>query len=173
MSSSDTTYQPGTVGAALAERELLGKKIVAARVDGLVLDLQTQLGEFESIEPVKFDDDDGISVIRHSAAHVMADAVQRLFPGTQVAIGPSIETGFYYDFDRPAGGFNEEELAQIEAEMQKIIQENVPFVREVVERQVAFDLFKGLGENYKLEILETIDADEPVTLYRHGDWEDL
>ena len=107
-------------------------------------------------------------MIRHSAAHVMADAVQRLFPGTQVTIGPAIDSGFYYDFDRPEGPFNEKDLARIEKEMRRIIKQNVPFYRQEITREEATNLFESMGEKYKLQILDSIPAGERISLYRHG-----
>jgi threonyl-tRNA synthetase len=101
----------------------------------------------------------------------MADAVQRLFPGTQVTIGPAIENGFYYDFDRPQGAFSDEELGQIEAKMKEIIAGDLPFTREVVSRDDARKMLEAMGEKYKVEILEA--AEEPISIYRHGDWIDL
>jgi threonyl-tRNA synthetase len=99
--------------------------------------------------------------------------VQRLFPGTLVTIGPSIESGFYYDFDRPEGPFTDDDLAAIEADMRRIIDRGDDFVRTVVSREDAWQRFEELGEKYKLEILEGLSADEPIILYQHGDWVDL
>ncbi len=109
--------------------------------------------------------------MRHSASHVMADAVKRLRPNAKVAIGPSIETGFYYDFDTEP--FSPEDVARIEAEMQKIIDENVPFVRHVVSRAEALERFRSRGEKYKVEIIESIPEGEEVSYFQHGDFIDL
>ncbi|MDX2055581.1 MAG: threonine--tRNA ligase [Polyangiaceae bacterium] len=155
---------------ALAERGLLTKDIVAVRAGGQIFDLHTPipsslLGELEVISDST---PEALPVIRHSAAHVMADAVQRLFPGTQVTIGPAIDQGFYYDFLRPEGPFNDKELQQIEKEMRRIIKANRPFLRETVSRAEAHALFEKMGEKYKLEILQSIPEGESISLYRHG-----
>jgi threonyl-tRNA synthetase len=115
--------------------------------------------------------DDPLSRMRHSASHVMADAVRRLRPGVKVAIGPSIETGFYYDFD--TAPFAPEDAAKIEAEMKKIIDENVPFERHVVSRAEALERFRSRGEKYKVEIIESIPEGEEVSYFQHGDFIDL
>ena len=112
------------------------------------------------------------NTLRHSAAHVMADAVKRLFPEAQVTIGPSIETGFYYDFDVPQP-FTDDDLERIEAEMAKIIKANLDFVREEIPRNDAMKMFRDMGEDYKVELIEAIPEDQTITLYRHGDFVDL
>jgi threonyl-tRNA synthetase len=116
--------------------------------------------------------DDPLSRLRHSCSHVMADAVKRLFPTAKVTIGPSIETGFYYDFDveRP---FTDEDLRAIEVEMKQIIDADLPFRREEIPRAQAIDLFRSRGEHYKVEIIEGIPGNEPISLYHHGDFFDL
>jgi threonyl-tRNA synthetase len=115
--------------------------------------------------------DDPLSRMRHSASHVMADAVRRLRPNAKVAIGPSIETGFYYDFDTEP--FEPEDMARIEAEMRKIIAENIPFERHVVSRAEALERFGSRGEKYKVEIIESIPEGEEVSYFQHGDFIDL
>jgi len=115
--------------------------------------------------------DDPLSRMRHSASHVMADAVRRLRPNAKVAIGPSIEHGFYYDFDTEP--FAPEDAARIEAEMKKIVAENLPFVRHVVPRAEAMERFASRGEKYKVEIIESIPEDEEVSYFQHGDFIDL
>jgi len=115
--------------------------------------------------------DDPLSRMRHSASHVMADAVRRLRPNAKVAIGPSIETGFYYDFDTEP--FEPEDVARIEAEMRKIVAENLPFVRHVVSRAEAIERFRSRGEKYKVEIIESIPEGEEVSYFQHGDFIDL
>jgi threonyl-tRNA synthetase len=109
--------------------------------------------------------------MRHSASHVMADAVRRLRPGAKVAIGPAIETGFYYDFD--TAPFSPEDAAKIEAEMAKIIAQDLPFERRVVSRDEALKLFQSRGESYKVEIIQSLPADEEISFYQHGDFIDL
>jgi threonyl-tRNA synthetase len=115
--------------------------------------------------------DDPLSRMRHSASHVMADAVRRLRPNAKVAIGPSIEHGFYYDFDTEP--FAPEDAARIEAEMRKIVAENLPFVRHVVSRAEALERFRARGERYKVEIIESIPEGEEVSYFQHGDFIDL
>ncbi len=137
------------------------------------MDLQDSVAADSEVKPVRLGDEAALHFIRHSTAHVMADAVQRLFPGTMVTIGPAIENGFYYDFDRPDGAFNEEDLEAIEAEMARIIDGGLAFNRVVVSREEARAVFEKLEERYKLEILEGISDDEPITLYQHGEWTDL
>jgi threonyl-tRNA synthetase len=113
-----------------------------------------------------------LETLRHSAAHVMAKAVQRLFPGTKVTIGPHIENGFYYDFDRKEP-FTEDDLAKIEAEMKKIVDANEPFVRHEISRNDALAMFDKMGETYKVELINSFPADSTITYYTTGDWLDL
>ncbi len=154
--------------------QLLEKKgertpdVVAVLVDGKLCDLHTPVDPASDIKPLKSGDPGALEVIRHSAAHVMADAVQRLFPGTQVTIGPAIDAGFYYDFFRPEGPFTDKDLASIEKEMRRIIKEKRPFLREEVTREQAQALFDKMGEKFKLEIIDAIPAGETISLYRHG-----
>ncbi len=146
----------------------LSDDVVAVRVGDRLVDLHTPLDEQAQYRPVLRGTPDALEIIRHSTAHIMADAVQRLFPGTQVTIGPSIDNGFYYDFDRPDGPFSDRDLVRIEKEMKKIIKSKRPFVREVVTRQQAIDLFEAMGEKYKVELIQGLAADAEISLYRHG-----
>ena len=157
-----------TPGELLKQRGELAEDVIAVRIEGRIVDLLTPVAADARLEPVRLSEPDGLSVIRHSAAHVMADAVQRLFPGTQVTIGPAIDAGFYYDFDRPDGHFSDKDLQSIEKEMRRIIKDKRPFVREEVTREQARELFEKLGEHYKLQILNSIPGDEAISLYRHG-----
>src|SRR5688572_6608810 len=158
-----------TPGELLRERGQLSDDTVAARsADGHIVDLHTPLAVGSNVEPIRASDPAALHVIRHSAAHVMADAVQRLFPGTQVTIGPAIEQGFYYDFDRPDGPFTDKDLEAIEAEMRRIIKAKKPFYREEMDRDAAHNLFESMGERYKLEILSKIPKGEAISIYRHG-----
>jgi threonyl-tRNA synthetase len=141
---------------------------VAVKVNGAISDLHTPVDPTSDVTPVKEGDAAALEVIRHSAAHVMADAVQRLFPGTQVTIGPSIDAGFYYDFFRPEGPFTEKDLASIEKEMRRIIKEKRPFIRTEVPRDEARALFEKMGEKFKCELIDAIPAGQPISLYRHG-----
>ncbi len=162
---------------------LLDAEVVGALVDGRLVDLHTPLEVTASSAPpvpVRRDSPKGLELIRHSTAHVMADAVQRLFPGTQVTIGPAIESGFYYDFDKQDGPFTDKDLLRIEKEMRRIIAAKQPFVREAVSREEAVRRFEALGERYKLELIAGIPEDAELTLYRHGspgraggEWVDL
>jgi threonyl-tRNA synthetase len=166
-------------------RELLGdrldkdKQIIGVKVAGKVYDLHTPLEVPEGAQAtaVRSDDPDGLRMIRHSTAHVMADAVQRLFPGTKVTIGPATAGGFYYDFDKPSGPFTDEDLAKIEAEMGTIVEGNHPFRRDVTTRGEAHALFATMNESYKRELIDAIPAGEEISLYRHGgpeqSWVDL
>jgi threonyl-tRNA synthetase len=155
-------------------RELVKQKgqleddVVAIKVDGKVVDLHTPVDEGTTFDVVRATDKDGLQVIRHSTAHVMADAVQRLFPGTKVTIGPAIEDGFYYDFAKPEGTFTEEDLAKIEKAMLDVVSKNTPFRREAVSRNEALALFEKMGESFKVEIIRSIPEDEEISLYKHG-----
>jgi threonyl-tRNA synthetase len=142
--------------------------VVAVKVDGKLQDLHTPVDPGSSVTPVRVGEPGALEVIRHSAAHVMADAVQKLFPGTQVTIGPAIDAGFYYDFYRAEGPFTEKDLASIEKEMRRIIKEKRPFLREEVTREQAKALFEKLGEKFKLEIIDAIPAGDAISIYRHG-----
>ena len=158
-----------TPGELLRERGQHAEDIVAVKSGGRVVDLHTPVDADAELVPIRSNEQAGIQVLRHSAAHVMADAVQRLFPGTQVTIGPAIDSGFYYDFSRPDGQpFSETDLEQIEAEMRRIIGAKKPFYREEVSREQAHQLFLGMGETFKLEVLDSIPGNEAISLYRHG-----
>ena len=145
--------------------------IIAAKVDGRPVDLNRPVDQDCFLEWISIDSPDGLDVLRHSTAHLMAQAVQSLFPGTQVTIGPTIEDGFYYDFKRDRA-FTAEELEKIEARMAEIAQSNLKVSREEMPKSQAIELFRNMGEDYKVAILEEI-PDETVSLYRQGDWVDL
>ncbi len=117
-------------------------------------------------------ENDPNEILRHSAAHILADAVQQLFKDVKVTIGPTIENGFYYDFDSPHP-FSAEDLQQIEKKMRHIAKQNLPFVREEISKEEAIQLFESMGEKYKVEIIEGLPSNEPITLYRHGNFVDL
>ena len=162
----------------LAAAGKLEKDIIAVRHRDRVVDLHTPVDATAAeLAPVRATDPAGLAVIRHSTAHVMADAVQRLFPGTKVTIGPAIDDGFYYDFDKPGGGFTEDDLRRIEEAMLDIIRKDSPFRRVVVTRDEAKRMFAGMGETFKVEIIDAIPEGEEVSLYRHGappnEWVDV
>ena len=150
----------------------LAKKVLAAKINGALWDATRPLEGDCTLELVTAADPEGLELIRHDCAHVMAEAVQELFPGTQVTIGPVIENGFYYDFARDEP-FSVEDFAAIEKKMKFIIQQNKPFVREVWDRDVAIKYFTDKGETYKAELISDLPVDETITIYKQGDWLDL
>ena len=150
----------------------LAKKSVAARVNDELVDMSTVLSGEAKVEFITPDTEEGEEVIRHSTAHLMAQAVIRLFPGTKVAIGPAIENGFYYDFD-PKVQFTEEDLVKIEAEMKKIVKENEKIERIMMTREEAIKHFEELGEIYKVEIIKEIAQGEMLSFYKQGEFMDL
>jgi threonyl-tRNA synthetase len=161
-------------GAAVrdvASRAGVDGEVIAARVDGTAVDLSRSLVRDCALDWIRLDSEDGIDILRHSTAHLMAQAVQSLYPGTQVTIGPTIEHGFYYDFKRDKA-FSPEELEKIEARMYEIAAKDLKVTREEMPRAAAIELFRGMGEDYKVEILKDI-PEETVSLYRQGDWVDL
>ena len=150
----------------------LAKKAIGARVDGKLVDMTYVVDKDAKVELVTPETEDGVEIIRHSTAHLMAQAVIRLFPGTKVTIGPSIDKGFYYDFD-PLNQFSEEDLIKIENEMKNIAKEDIKIVRHEITREDAIEKFKAMGENYKVEIIESIPAGEILSLYEQGEFIDL
>ena len=150
----------------------LAKAAIAMKVDGVVTDLAATLVRDARVEILTRAAPEALELIRHDAAHVMAQAVQELFPGTQVTIGPAIEDGFYYDFGRDTP-FTPDDLARIEARMREIIARDAPFTREEWDREAAISTFADIGESYKVEIIRDLPADEPIGVYRQGDWFDL
>jgi threonyl-tRNA synthetase len=150
----------------------LARAALAMKLDGKLVDLATEIDHDASVVFVTRRDPDALELIRHDAAHVMAEAVQALFPGTQVTIGPSIENGFYYDFARNQP-FTPDDLAAIEAKMRAIVAASAPFEREVIDRDEAIRFFDAKGERYKAELINDLPPDQTITLYRQGDWVDL
>ncbi|MBI5501800.1 MAG: threonine--tRNA ligase [Deltaproteobacteria bacterium] len=173
MTTANAGSQGRTVRRWLEERGERVNDVVAVVRGGDVLDLMTVVEDGADLQPLRAGDEKALAIVRHTAAHVMADAVQRLFPGTKVTIGPSIADGFYYDFDRPEGAFTEEDLSRIEETMREIVKADATLERSEVTRAEAEELFTKLGEPYKLEILRDLPADASITLYRHGQWTDL
>ncbi|MBI3064577.1 MAG: threonine--tRNA ligase [Deltaproteobacteria bacterium] len=147
------------------------RDVISAKVDGRLVDLSRALEKDCALEWISVDSPEGLDVLRHSTAHLMAQAVQSLFPGTQVTIGPTIENGFYYDFKR-TDPFSQEELEKIEKRMAELAQAKLKITREEVARGEAIEMFRKMGEDYKVEIIEDI-PEETVSLYRQGDWVDL
>lgn len=148
------------------------KNVVAAKVDGVLVDLSYVLTKSCQLVLVDSDSQDGLEIIRHSTAHLLAHAVKELYPKAQVTIGPVIEDGFYYDFSYEPG-FNPEDLNLIEKKMHQLAKKNATVTREVMARSDAIALFESMGEHYKAKIISDIDEGEPITLYRHGDFIDL
>ena len=150
----------------------LAKAALAIRVDGVLGDLAAAIESDAEVAIVTARDGDALELIRHDASHVMAEAVQELYPGTQVTIGPAIENGFYYDFARDEP-FTPDDLAKIEARMREIVDRDEAIVREVWDRNEAIEHFKSIGEHYKAQIISEIPEGEPVSVYRQGSWLDL
>jgi len=150
----------------------LFKKALAAQVDGEYKDLNVEIAKDSNVKIITIDDDYALELLRHDSAHCMAMAVQQLFPGTQVTIGPVIENGFYYDFARDEP-FSDSDLEKIEKKMHEIIEQDPKTTREVWDRNKAIKHFKNLGEHYKAEIIDSIPKNEEVSIYFHGPWHDL
>ena len=150
----------------------LARAALAMRLDGALVDLARPIQHDASVVFVTRKDPDALGLIRHDAAHVLAEAVQSLYPGTQVTIGPAIEHGFYYDFARN-DPFTPEDFPAIEARMREIVAANAPFAREVWDRDDAIAFFEARGERYKAELIRDLPTTETITLYKQGDWIDL
>lgn len=162
---------PFDVAASISNS--LAKKAIAARVDGELRDLTRPLDGDAKVEIVTPGDAEGLELIRHDAAHILAQAVQALYPDTQVTIGPVIDDGFYYDFAREEP-FSSEDFEKIEKKMGQIIDANYPIVREVWSKDEAIKTFKSIGEDYKAQIIDDIIPEgEDISIYRQGDWYDL
>jgi threonyl-tRNA synthetase len=168
------TYASGTTGLQIAESiaKSLAKAAIAIRINGELCDLSLPITEDARIALVKREDEDALGLIRHDCAHVLAEAVQTLFPGTQVTIGPVIENGFYYDFFRNEP-FTTEDFAAIEAEMRKIVERGNAFTREVWDREDAIKFFRDKGEAFKVELIQDLPGTESIKIYKQGDWLDL
>ena len=155
------------IGAGLAKAALAGK------VNGELVDTSFLIHEDSELAIITAKSDEALELIRHDTAHVMAQAVQELFPGTQVTIGPAIEDGFYYDFAREEA-FSPQNLEKIEERMREIVGRDLPITREVWEREQAKDTFRSIGEEYKVEIIEDIIPEgEEIAVYRQGEWFDV
>jgi threonyl-tRNA synthetase len=171
---SKRQYDDGVTGKAVAASiaPSLAKRAALIKLDGELYDVDRPLPHGGHFEILSRDAREALETLRHDASHIMAEAVQELFPGTQVTIGPSIEDGFYYDFAR-AEPFSLDDLATIEQRMKEIVDRDVAITREVWSRDEAIAHFKSIGELYKAEIIEGIPAGEDVSVYRQGNWKDL
>ena len=167
-------YPSAVTGAQIAKdiAPSLLKKALVVEVDGEYTDLSVEITKDSKVKIITMEDDYALELIRHDSAHCMAMAVQELFPGTQVTIGPVIENGFYYDFARDEP-FSETDLEKIEKKMLQIIDQDPKTTREVWPRDKAIEHFKKIGENYKAEIIESIPKGEELSIYFHGKWHDL
>jgi threonyl-tRNA synthetase len=173
---AERSYDDGVTPLAVAEgiSKSLAKKVVAAKIDCAWWDLTRPLEHGGRFELVTRESADGLEILRHDAAHVLAQAVQELFPGTQVTIGPTVEDGFYYDFARDEP-FSTDDFEKIEKRMKEIVDADLPITREVWDRDQAIKHFNEIGETFKAQIIDDIiPPGEPITVYRQGkDWKDL
>ncbi len=172
--SSVRRFDAPVTGATVAEAigPGLARAALAMQLDGKMVDLDTSIDHDAKVVFVTRRDDAALELIRHDAAHVLAEAVQALYPGTQVTIGPAIADGFYYDFARNQP-FTPEDFPAIEAKMREIIARGARFERQVIDREEAIQFFKDKGEKYKAELIQDLPRTEVITLYRQGDWVDL
>ncbi|MEE8538615.1 MAG: threonine--tRNA ligase [Woeseiaceae bacterium] len=172
--SSERKFEHDVTGQEIAGAigKRLARDAVAIRVDGELWDLTRSIADDSSVEIITKDTPDGLEILRHDAAHVLAEAVKELWPETQVTIGPAIENGFYYDFARDEP-FTPEDLVVIEERMKEIVDRDEKIQREVWERDKAIEFFRGIGEEYKARIIEDIPEGETLTLYQQGDFIDL
>ena len=168
------SVKKGINGFEIAEEisKSLAKESIAIKINSGIFDLKTRIEKDAKIQIIKKSDEEALDIIRHDCAHVMAEAVQSLFPETQVTIGPSIENGFYYDFARKEP-FTLSDLPKIEKKMHEIINIGEKFTREVWSREEAIKFFKAKGEDYKVELIEDLDPNEEITIYKQGEWLDL
>ena len=167
-------YPANTTGLEVAKgiSPSLAKRTVAMALDGKLADLTDPIEHDAKIEFLTRDDPRALELIRHDAAHVLAEAVQTLWPGTQVTIGPVIDNGFYYDFFRNQP-FTPEDFAAIEKKMREIIARDKPFAKEIWSRDEAKKTFRDKGELFKVELVDAIPADQQIKIYKQGDWFDL
>lgn len=158
--------------AAKAISNSLGKNALVAKVNGEMTDLRDPIVDGAEVEFFTKEDPEGLFTLRHTASHVMAQAIQHLFPGVKFAIGPAIDDGFYYDLDSDHV-FSQEDFAAIEKEMSKIAKENIPLVKKVLPRDEALQYFKDKGQDYKVMLIEDLPEEETISLYEQGDFTDL
>lgn len=158
--------------AAKAISNSLGKNALVAKVNGELTDLRDPIVDGAEVEFFTKEDPEGLFTLRHTASHVMAQAIQHLFPGVKFAIGPAIDDGFYYDLDSDHV-FSQDDFAAIEKEMSKIAKENIPLVKKVLPREEALQYFKDKGQDYKVMLIEDLPEEETISLYEQGDFTDL
>lgn len=167
-------YENEVSGFELLKESEVKNKAIALKVNGDLCDLSCAINCDAEVGVITAQDQEGLDILRHDAAHIMAQAVKELFPAVQITIGPTIEDGFYYDFAlEPGKSFSSEDLATIEGKMQEIIKFNYKFIREIWTREDAINFFQGHGENYKVEIISSIPESEKLTVYRQGSFVDL
>ncbi len=166
------SFPTGTTVGEIIESIGAQNSTVGAKVNGNLADFYFEIDSDSAIEPIKINSEEGLYFIRHTAAHIMAEAVQSLFPEAKVTIGPVIENGFYYDFEY-SRGFTPEDLEKIEDKMKEIVNQKKPLTRKKVSRDDAISIFDKDGENYKVEIVNDLPSDEPITIYDQDGWYDL
>ncbi len=168
------SYDENVTIAAVADSisHKLAKNALAGEVDGKVMDLNTVLDHDVALKILTWDDDEGKNVFRHSSSHLLAEAVQYLFPGTKFGIGPAIKDGFYYDFDSEHT-FSEEDYEAIEKEMMRLAAKGCTFEKKVVSREEALKYFEAKGEKYKVELINDLPEDAEISTYQQGDFLDL
>ncbi len=171
---SEIEVEKGTTGSDVAKQinKRLFKKTIAYKLNDKLLDLNEPINDSGSLEFITEDSEEALEILRHSAAHVMAEAVKELFPKAKVTIGPSIENGFYYDFEYDPG-FTPEDLKKIEKKIDYLIKKNNPFIKKIVSKEEAVNFFKQQGESYKVEIIKELPDTEEVKLYSQGNFTDL
>ncbi|MEQ9618174.1 MAG: threonine--tRNA ligase [Deltaproteobacteria bacterium] len=169
---AEKTFPKGTAVGEIINSLGMENSTVGAKVNGELVDFWFEIKTDSSVYPVKTGSEEGLALIRHTAAHIMAEAVQSLFPEAKVTIGPVIENGFYYDFEY-SRGFTPEDLEKIEMRMKEIVGEKKPLVRKKVSRESAIGVFENEGENYKVEIIKDLPSGEEITIYEQGEWHDL
>ena len=171
---SKKAYAAGTT-LAQAVKELsnsLAKKVLAADVDGQLTDLREEVKDGSHVSFLTFEDKGGQHTLRHTASHILAQAVKRLWPEAKLAIGPAIDKGFYYDIDMEHV-LTPEDLGKLETEMARIVKENLPIEKEIMSRQEALKFFEEKGEDYKVELIADLPEDAVISCYKQGDFTDL
>ena len=168
------SFEDEVTGNQIAQQisKSLAREALIISIDGELKDLSYQIKHDCSIKIITSKDKEGLDAIRHDTTHIMAMAVQELYPGTKIAIGPAIRDGFYYDFYRKEP-FTPEDLFEIENKMKEIVEKDEPTKREVWERKKAKDHYREKGEEYKVQLVDSIPEDQEVSVYYHGDWYDL